>query len=191
MKQIISILTTILPPILSPTGLYLANDPEIFRIHFTGEPITEYRIPNHDKGGRLRIKNNKGETLYIYINSNKEKFDKTMHPDATEQEIDDKKLISLSDEKNIGLIYGMFKKEWPKRKWSLQDTCKLMKVIDQALEQRNGHKDIISKEEWKKIKNEITESKIEGTFNLSQLKGSFIPKQTNIEGLSSDSEGDN
>ena len=110
-----------------------------------------------------------------------------MNPSTTKEDVDNRKVTSLSDEKTIGIFFGIFRKKWPNSKMSLQDAFIVTSMIDGALQQRHGQKSILSKDEWKKIRNDIAEAKISNDFNVHQLKSSLIPKETSVEDLS-DSE---
>ena len=73
-------LVCFLPPILQPTGLYMANDPDILSLHCTGKNEVEYRVPDNKNGGRFDIENSQGKRIHVYVNKDREGFMKKNEP---------------------------------------------------------------------------------------------------------------
>lgn len=170
-------LLSFVPPLLAPTGLYLAGDKQVFSVKTIDGAYTAFRVPDDNKGGTFILNQNTDTPLHVYVNKDKKNFDTKMNPPASEDVQIEKNCIALSDKKLLGIVHYLFITEMPNRRISITDTEKILTYIDEAIQMRTGNesKFKINQTKWDNVKEALDEAIFAKQLKQEQAKSSFMP----------------
>lgn len=192
MKNRFTILTLLafIPPVICPIGLFMAGDKNVLTIQNSTGSHESFRVPDDVKGARFIINEKTDKPIYVYVNSQKEQFEKKMNPPASEELEIEKDLVSLSDKRLLGLFHYVITTNMSNRRLRISDTAKILKYVDEAMLLRNGQstKTTMNAVKWKLIKEEINDAIMSKELNLEQAKTSITPVQVKEQNADSDNE---